>query len=242
MAYDQVCRRYVGAVRRNASRALLALGLLAIAAAPARAELILSQVIVDLTPDQPARQDIELWNNSNERMYVVAEAAEIVAPGLAAEQRLAEPDPEKLGLLVTPNRLILEPGQRRLVRVSAIGARGDRDRIYRVAIKPVVGGLEAEKSALKILLGYDALVIVRPAVPAFDVSATRSGNAITFKNEGNTNAELFDGRQCDEQAKVCTELPPKRLYAGATWEQSLPGTAVVEYSVKAGSKVVRKRF
>src|SRR4051794_26677729 len=85
--------------------------------APAPAALTLSQVIVDLIPGRPLRDDIEAWNDTNERMYIIAEASLVSDPGLASEKRLQEPDPEKLGLLVTPTRMILEPGQRKILRV-----------------------------------------------------------------------------------------------------------------------------
>lgn len=214
----------------------------ALAPAPAAAALTLSQVIVDLTPGKPSRDDIEAWNDSRERMYVVAEVSRIIAPGLPSEKRIQEPDPEKLGLLVTPTRMILEPGQRRIVRVAAIIPPGDSERVYRVTIKPVSGGAAGGPTGLKILLGYDVLVIVRPAQMHPSVLAERTGKSIKLSNRGNTNLELFDGSQCDAQGAHCSELPAKRLYAGAEWVQALPRDGPVEYSVKAGGEVTRRKF
>ena len=210
--------------------------------APAPAALTLSQVIVDLTPGKPLRDDIEAWNDTNERMYIIAEANLIANPGLSSEKRLQDPDPEKLGLLVTPTRMILEPGQRKILRVAAITPAGPTDRIYRVTIKPVSGGAAAGPSGLKILLGYDVLVVVRAAQLHPDLLSERSGRSMTLKNRGNTNVELFDGQQCDAQGKHCVELPSKRLYAGAEWVQALPGDGPLEYTVKAGGEVTRRKF
>jgi P pilus assembly chaperone PapD len=222
--------------------AALALGAVAILAGPAEAQLVMNQVIVDFAPGQPTYEDVELWNSSRERLYLVSEPAEMVSPGLPAEHRVTSPDPAQLGLLVTPNRMILEPGQRRLLRVAAIAAPASTDRIYRVMVKPVTGGVSADQTALKILVGYDVLVIVRPLAPAATITAAREGGQVVLHNEGNTNAELFDGVQCDAQGGHCTELPAKRLYAGATWKLDSARSTPFEYSVKVGSQTHRQKF
>ena len=147
---------------KRAFLAALALGAAFGLASMAEAEMVLSQVIVDLLPGKPPRQDIEVWNDGPERMYVLAEPFEILKPGTPQEQRVAAALPDESGLLVSPQRLVLEPGERRTVRVAAIGERPASDRVYRVAIRPVAGAVTAEESALKVFVGYDTLVLVRP--------------------------------------------------------------------------------
>ena len=210
--------------------------------ATAHADMVLSQVIIDLPPSAPPYQDIEVWNSEVERIYVVAEPSEILSPGNADERRVQEPDPQKLGLLVTPNRLILEPGERKLIRVATIAERTSQEHIYRIAIKPVVGDITAKASSLKILVGYDALVIVRPLAPHSNITATREARSLVLRNEGNTNAELFDGKQCDVANKNCVPLPPKRLYAGTSWQQSLTHDGPVTYTIKTGDEVATRSF
>ena len=90
--------------RRFLIRALALAATIALAA-DAHAEMVLSQVIVDLLPSKPPREDIEVWNDGDERMYVLAEPFEILAAGTPAEQRVAVTDPERAGLLVSPLRL-----------------------------------------------------------------------------------------------------------------------------------------
>lgn len=209
---------------------------------PACAQLVLSEVIVDFLPGKPPRADIEAWNNTEERMYVVAEPSEIFSPGLPGESRAQEPDPEKLGLLVSPARMILEPGQHKLIRIAAISDRRQADRTYRVTVKPVAGELAPEESALKILVGYDLLVVLRPEALRPQVEGVRSGRTITFRNTGNTNVELIDGRQCDSGGKACKDLAARRLYPGASWTQPVSYDTAVEYSLKSGSQVVARRF
>lgn len=205
--------------RRLAIAAVLTFGL---AAAPAEAGLMLSKVILDLSPDSVPRDDIELVNDGSERLYVVAEPSEIVGPGMPTEARRSAADPAQSGLLVTPQKLILEPGEHKLVRVAAIAARPAHDRVYRVTIKPVAGPVTADQSALKLYIGYDVLVLYRPEQPKAEISALRSGNRLTLTNNGNTNIELAQGHQCDATGSNCRDLPANRLYPGQAWTVDTP--------------------
>lgn len=135
------------------SRSFAAVTTLLLIPGAANADLILSEVIVDFGPDKPAREDIEAWNNGTERIYIVAQPAEILAAGTSGERRVEAADPSQSGLLVTPRRMVLEPGERRLVRIAALSNRPEHDRIYRVTIKPVVGDVKAGASAIKFWLG-----------------------------------------------------------------------------------------
>lgn len=207
----------------------------------AHAEMVLSQVIVDLLPGKPPRDDIEVFNDGPERMFVSAEPFEILKAGTPDERRVpSSSDPEQSGILVTPQKLVLAPGERRTVRIAAIGGRPAIDRVYRVAIKPVAGPISADQSALKVFVGYDALVLVRPAQFTGDLAGERKGRSLTLTNAGNTAQELFDGKQCDAVGKDCRPLPAKRLYPGAAWQQSLPFDTPVAYKAAIGT-VIRVR-
>jgi P pilus assembly chaperone PapD len=224
-------------------RPILAAMLCCAGIAPAQAGLVLSQAVVDIGPSAQAAQDIEVWNDATEVSYVVAQPSEIVAPGQPGEKRVPVDDPGTGGLLVTPQRLILQPGERKLLRVAAVGARQPNDRIWRVTVKPVAGPVTAQVTALKLLVGYDVLVIYRPAAPRPQLIGTRNGNQLTIRNAGNTNVELYDGKQCSAPgAADCKTLPPRRLYAGASWQQTLPGTSGVRYHVAIGSTSSEQTF
>lgn len=211
-------------------------------ATPATAELVLNQVIVDLAPDKVPRLDIEASNTGKDRIYVVAEPAEIVKAGKPDEKRVAEPDPARLGLLVTPQKMILEPGERKLVRIASIAPRGPVERIYRVTVKPVIGDVAATGTALKILVGYDVLVIVRPTAMTATVTGTRNGDSLVLTNTGTTNVEIYDGKQCDASGASCTPLRARRLYAGASLQQTIDPARPVDYRIKIGETVSLKRF
>lgn len=227
-------------------RALIRVALCCAAAAglqtAASGEMVLSQVIVDFLPDKPLREDIEVWNSGGERLYVLAEPFRIVAPGTPQEQRVALSLAEDSGLLVSPQRLVLEPGERRIIRVAAIGGRPQSDAVYRLAIRPVAGAISAETDALKVFVGYDALVLVRPEHAVDELRVGRSGRTLRLRNEGNTAQELFEGRQCDASGADCRHLPSKRLYPHAEWEQSLPFDTPVTYKASVGSTVRERHF
>lgn len=211
-------------------------------ASPADCEIVLSDLIVELQPGQIIRKDIELWNNSNERTFVEIAPAEITSPGRPEETRVSEPNPERLGLLVSPNRLILEPGQHKVIRIAAIARMGEAERVYRVTVKPVVGEVRGEHSGLKLLVGYDVLVLVRPTNPAPKITGVREGRVLIVRNEGNSSAELLEGKQCASVSRVCEALPGKRIYAGAEWRQTLGSDGPVEYRIKYGRVMSTQRF
>jgi Mat/Ecp fimbriae periplasmic chaperone len=208
----------------------------------ARAEMVLSQVIVDLVPGKPPRDDIEVWNDGSERMYVSAEPFQILAAGTPAEQRVPVQAPEAAGLLVSPQRLVLAPGERRTIRIAAIGERPAADKVFRVTIKPVAGAIAADQTALKLFIGYDALVIIRPNELTGDVEGTRTGRTLMLRNVGNTAQELFEGQQCNAEGRDCQNLPAKRLYPGAEWQLEVPFDTAVSFKTAIGTAIRDRRF
>ena len=207
----------------------------------ARADLLLSQLVVDLAPQDRSRDDVEIWNSGTDRAFVEVDPREIIDPGTARESSRSDPDPEKLGLLVSPERVILEPGQRKLLRIASL-APADRERVYRVTVKPVVGQVSSDSSGLKVLVGYDVLVLVRPREAAPHVSGTRSVSGLTLRNDGNVSVELVDGKECAGTSATCTDLPGGRLYAGAEKTIRTASGSRVEYKLKIGSKLLPVEF
>lgn len=211
-------------------------------ASAANADLKLSQLVVELQSGSAAR-DVELWNDSSDRAFVAVEPREIVSPGTASEADRRDPDPQKLGLLVSPSRVVLEPGQRRLLRVASLSVLGDQERVYRVTVKPVAGVLKSSvASGIKVMVGYDILVLVRPTRPTVAVTSTRRGTKLALRNDGNSSVELVDGQQCDVEHKACSPLRGKRLYAGATWLVDVLPAKSAEFTVKTANSEARKVF
>lgn len=228
--------------RISAAAALFACANIVAPSSAAHAELVLSQLVVELEPGKNVRHDVEVWNNGSDLTYVAVEPTEIVGAGTPTESRRKDPNPEELGLLISPARMVLEPGQRKLLRVAAIDPVSDRERVYRVTVKPVVGQLSSERSGLKILIGYDMLVLVRPAAPNPQLKWTRSGNHLVLRNEGNISAELTDGKQCDTTGKVCDPLPGGRVYVGAEKKVPIDPARRAYYLVKFPGKQIPSEF
>lgn len=227
---------------RRVLRSFLALAAIVALPTSAHADLVLSQLVVDIAPATNTRSDIEIWNNGSDRAYVEAEPREILNPGTPAQIGNADPDPEKLGLLVSPSQMILEPGQRRLLRIAAISPNFDHERVYRVTVKPVLGSLTAEGSALKVLIGYDVLVIVRPTEMRAHVSATRAGSGLVLRNDGNVSVELLDGKQCVQGTEKCVKLPDVRIYSGATTTIQVAPNQRAFYKQKVLGKITPAEF
>lgn len=191
--------------------------LVAFVAAPAASEITLSQLIVDLNASGRAK-DIEIFNDGDERAYVLIEPREILRPGQQAEAAFTSPDPEKLGLLVSPRKLILEPRQRRLLRIADISPQHGSERVYRVSVKPQVGEVTAKQSGLKLLIGYDMLVISRPDdATSANLKGRRENGRLLIENAGNASVELESGRKCNAARTQCKDIGGKRIYAGASW-------------------------
>jgi P pilus assembly chaperone PapD len=211
-------------------------------ATAAVADLRLSELIVELQPGKNLREDVEVWNDSPDRAFVAAEPREIVNPGSGSQGNRLDPDPTTLGLLVSPSRMILEPGQRRLLRIAAVAATGEHEHVYRVTVKPVVGSVQSATSGVKILVGYDVLVVVRPSTVNPVVTGTRRGQSLTIVNSGNVSVELIEGRQCEPDRSRCSPLPGKRLYAGASWTTQLPKDGPAEFVLKSPRGTEHKTF
>ena len=107
------------------------------------------------------------------------------------------------------------------MRIAAIGSVAARERVYRVTIKPVVGKLTGTESGLKVLVGYDLLVLVRPAAAKDNLKIERLGNAVVVTNLGAASVELAEGRQCEilgRQALPASarQAPLRRCFLAAT--------------------------
>ena len=205
------------------------------------ANMVLSEAIIHFEPGKPLRKDIEVENPSNsENLYIEITPSIVAEPGTETEHRLTINDPRESGLLVTPNKLVVPPGGRKLVRVVSLQPLGEKERVYRVTFKPVIGDLETEQIGVKILVGYEVLVLMQPATPEPNLIAKRSGKSIFFENKGNTNILLREGKQCPDGAsndsESCQRLTGRRLYPGNSWTLELPYNKAVDYQMSVGTK------
>ncbi len=217
---------------RSWIRAALAAAFVSVIAPAAQAQLIADKLWIDVQAgSNGGRHDVVLSNESPRRYFITVEAAEILMPGTAEEARVKIENPEELGLLVSPNRMILEPGASRSLRIVSINEALEQDRIYRVRVTPTVGEIEANPAEgeerginLVMLTAYDLLVTVRPGNPRAEIVAEKDPSALRLKNTGNSNTLLIDGTACHRSGgeEVCQRLEDRRLYAGSVISIPLP--------------------
>ncbi len=123
---------------------------------------------------------------------------------------------------------------------------GEKERVYRVTFRPVVGDLESEQIGIKILVGYEVLVLMQPANPDPNLVVKKNGQTMLFSNEGNTNVLLREGKQCpkgtDPESDECESLGGKRLYPGNSWSVELPQNLPVDYHMSIGRKNLVKTY
>lgn len=189
------------------------------AEAPANADISISPAVVVFEP-KATDQTLMVTNEGSELAFVTAKVRSVTRPGEADEQLRADSNPAVLGLLATPTRLVLEPGEQRGLRLLAIGPAGETDRVWRVHVAPAPGNLRPGQSGVAFLIAYDALIIQRAANPSQALVGQRSGDTLTLANRGNSFVLVTSIEQC--RGNECTRLPGKRLYAGQAWSARLP--------------------
>jgi P pilus assembly chaperone PapD len=196
----------------------------------ASADMVLSDIIVDLQAPEEMRYDIEVWNSGEEPMFVEIDVSQVLDP--AGDESLRETlvDPRTAGLLASPKRLVIAPDERKRVRLVARKMPTDADLVYRVAFVPKENTTTTTKPlAFKVLVGYEVLVLIRPPKARPDLVVTRTGKQMHFDNQGHSSVLLRMLESCPSEEvqasngeAACEELPGNRLYAGEEWDVELP--------------------
>ncbi len=213
--------------------------LLMLSPATSLAEMILNNSIIHFEPGQPNRQDIVVENTANEPLYLKVTPYSILNPGTEEQSREKVANPKESGLLVSPNKLVVPPKGRKLIRFLNLNSKRNQEGVYRVAIEPVAGKLVAKKTGLKILIGYEVLVLAQPVSPEPKLTAKRDGKLLKLSNQGHTNIHLLQGKQCpphSTKTEDCKSLRTGRLYPGNEWTISLPQDGPVQYQLAIGTQ------
>lgn len=244
-------------IKENYFKRKLLLGLatsllaLTLGAQPAKAQLAVDNLVYDFVDPRKSRQDIVLANLGKDNAYVQIKVTEVVlGPDGRTTARTGTPD--QLGLLVTPAKLILGPGQRRPVRAVLL-RHPPAERIYHISVEPVSGDIINEQSAapggkvlsLKVQVGYTVVVFVRPPKIDENLQGSRSGRILHVENRGNVSVMLKDGRQCPSAASgpsKCTALPAERVWPGKSWDVSLPLDGPATYTVDGPMRKEQRTF
>ena len=194
------------------------------------ANISVSPLIVNFTKADQHIQNIRVFNIGDDKAYVRIATSLVKAPGAKNSTNVDIKNPRELGILVSPKKMVIPVGQSRLVRILLTKPVDNDERIYQIKIFPTVGDIHANSNGVKVLIGYGVRVVVRPNDPQPNILITRNGKQITAINKGNTNAILYDGKQCNAAGNACKDLPSHRLFAGNIWEFTAPYSSPVKFS------------
>ena len=201
----------------------------------ALANLKLSDFYVDL--HENGRVDsIYASNQGREILFLKISVAEVVNPGGENQEVRKTASPKELGLLVSPQRLVVKPGEEGRIRMVAM-VEPEQDRFYKITVEPVAGELQSkEQIGVKILVGYSAWAYVRPKGASPSVTGSREGNKLILTNNGSTLAQMMAGKICSA-ASSCEKIEPFRVQAGQQKTIDLPHeNAPVSFRMTWGNK------
>ncbi|MEP0202837.1 MAG: hypothetical protein ABJ084_14040 [Halioglobus sp.] len=210
----------------------------------ARADLLLDKVVVIFDGSKSTKKDVSVINdNSDERLFVSVEPFEVEAPGTKDQTLKAVAIDDNPAFLATPSKLIVEPGSSSVVRLLNLQPESTQERVYRINFLPIQKPPEIDDDVdegvapmVEILVAYQVLAIVLPPNPEPKPIVTRTGNVISFSNQGNANYLLTDGKQCNPiGSSKCVDLPGHRVYAGSSWSVELPFDGPAQYGLRTQS-------
>lgn len=198
----------------------------------AQGDLLISRSIIIFDDILKSKEDVTVVNDDPENnLFVQVESFRVDAPGATNEQLVpidGDPDPT---FIVTPTKLIVDPGGTSLVRLLNLQAPDQIEMVYRINFLPIEKPIELVENPnndmispmIEILIAYQVLAIVLPLDPQAIVELARNGKIAVFTNPANANYLLVAGQQCNPlDENECLELPSKRIYPGNRWELELP--------------------
>ena len=131
--------------------------------------LKLSTPELRLVPDQ--RQGaLYTQNTGDSPLYLDVEQALVLNPAEKPEQLLDISQVPNPGLLVTPNRLVLAPGQKYRMNIKTLGTPAS-NHVWRVTFRPrehvivQAHGAEGVSAPLSVSVGYGVVIYQNPATP-----------------------------------------------------------------------------
>lgn len=200
------------------------------------AQISVSPIEVDLINTE-SYTDLTIANVGNDKAYVSLTPMRLDNPGTPqSHYETLHNNPRQFGLVVSPLKIVIPPQLSRKVRIMSLVQNNPQDVMYMIRVVPSEGEMQAVAdrsgdvlAGIQVISGYNVLVTVRPAMPQPKLSLTRIGTQLTVVNTGNTQVLLSDAEQCDAPPQ-CTKLNlPKRMYAGNTWQVTLPKPEAVQF-------------
>lgn len=202
----------------------------------ASASMQLDRTQVVFQPAGPGREDVIVRNAGEDTLYLKVEVLEVTAPGTPEERREVVENPESIGLIATPTKLVIQPERRRAIRLVNLQGHDEAERVYRVNVLPVAPPVKAEGMGVRVLIAYQLLVFVRPAESRVDLQVERTGEGLELQNRGNVNILLRDVQHCPDDTATCETLTGLRLYPGNQRLVDVPAGGRVLFNAIADGK------
>lgn len=165
-------------------------------AAPSISEAYSFQpIVVALDPaGEGARQQFLVENTESRRIALQIKIVRREAKASGGERT----SPERENFIVTPPQMVLDPGQKQVIRLQWIGPSNlEKEQAYHLIVDPVEVRTEQnlEQSQVKVLFRYKASVYVRPegVQPDLQVGnvARRSANEIAVDLQNNGSQHIL---------------------------------------------------
>ncbi len=208
------------------------------------AQMVLNDSIIHFSGSGGNRSDIEVFNSGKMPLYLHIKPYQIINPGTPEQQKVEIKNPKESGLLVSPQKMVVPPGGRKLVRFVNMNKDRGNEKIFRVLFEPVTGAVKSTQTGLKLLIGYEVLVLMQPSNPTPNLVAERNGKTLLLMNKGNTNIYLRDVKQCPSNPSdgnsACQPIQDKRLYPGNKWQLSLTEDWPVYLEMGVGEKRISR--
>lgn len=178
-------------------------------------------------------QDIQVQNTGKDTAYVAITIYRLNHPGETGQSFTELSDnPYQVGLIATPNKMVIPPGQMRIARILYIGNPVTSDAIYEVKFSPVSGELVSlansntnVQAGVELIIAYGVAVYVRPVTLNSTITAVRHGTSLTLTNTGNTSVLIGNCNQCTTAGKTSNCQPAgisQMLYPGNSKKFTLP--------------------
>ncbi|WP_281647810.1 fimbria/pilus periplasmic chaperone [Parendozoicomonas sp. Alg238-R29] len=214
-----------------------------------KATMSVNRMVVYFEAGQLPRQDIQITNPDNETLYLETEVFKVINPGATDETLKKITETDQIKLLATPQKAVIPANTYKSIRLISLETPPNLEQVYRVTFRPVLGDMKATRSAIKVLVAYQALVFIRPAKTRKEVTPAREKNTVVFKNTGNINVVLRNTHFCKRnENRDCSPLKQSgRIYPGQAFHLTLPEEAIrlggsIRYGLFDGQDEVSKVF
>lgn len=181
--------------------------------------------------DQKPVDFIELWNSSEQMMYIQVDAFKYMVDDEGKVTEYRNRNPKKLGLLYTPNKIVIKPGKKKRLRVTAFNKNlGNQHEYYKLTYnilnKPheeLAKDDAAVSASVRIGILYETLIDVgrAPLNYSTKIKVKDDGESIKITNTGNALMSIGPFYQCKDLNQCKQQFLYSSLIPGQSFKYKL---------------------